>query len=621
MCGIFGVLRFDGNDVPSHLLEGMRDRIIHRGPDEYGQHVDGPFGFGNVRLSIIDLKTGKQPIFNEDNNLAIIYNGEIYNFKQLRAELNNHRFVTQTDTEVVLHAYEEWGLACLPKFNGMFAFAIWDRTKNELLIARDRIGIKPLYYVHEPNYFAFSSEIKALHYSGLYKPKVDTRAMHTYLNLKYVPDDSTLFQNVRRLLPGEFMRVRANGSAQIDKFWTFKFNPDMEGRPETEYVAELSQLFQNAVKDQLVADVPVGAFLSGGIDSSAVVSEMARYVKELHTFTVDFGSEGKDNNESVLARVFARKIGAAHEIVSCDARQWQQLLPLSVYHLDEPVSEPLMAVNYLLAQAGSKKVKVMLSGEGADELFAGYPRYKMSYFLHALSLVPRSIRRLAYDLAISFWGEQDLKTKILNMSLTPRECINWHTVFMPREISALTGVATIEDDWTREWVSRYDGSSLLDFMLEVDTRFRLPEYILNRVDKMTMANSLELRPPILDNRIVDFALKLPARFKINGKQDKYIFRRMANGIVPSEVAKRKKKVFSAPYEKWLPGLGEKYLRTSHCACAGLLNQEELNRLLAWNHFYRGRWAEKVWTIIVLEVWYRIFISRTLDYKTDCDFMA
>lgn len=612
MCGICGIIRFDGQPADPTVINVMRTSLLHRGPDDYGQYVAGPVAIANLRLSIIDLQTGRQPIANEDNTAVIVYNGEVYNFQELRSQLTNHVFRTQSDTEVILHAYDEWERACLPRLNGMFALAIWDETRRTLLLARDRIGIKPLYFVHTPHYFAFASEIKALLSAELAQPDVNRAALQTYLAVKYVPTAHTAFEQVQRLQPGEWITVELDGRIERGTYWDFRLTPPAAPRSESDYAEELRGLIQQAVHDQLVADVPVGAFLSGGLDSGIVVSEMAHQMTQrVDAFTIDYDTASPTQNESAFAKLIADHAGVAHRSVSLTAQQARDLLPTLIYHLDEPILEPLLAPSYLLSQAAREEVTVVLTGEGADELFAGYPRYQLSYLIHRLELLPPALRRAAYHQARKWFGPQDVKTRVLNVSLDHSAVSDWYVVFTAREIAALTGSSPLDTGWANQYLESTDSHDLLASFLVLESRSRLPEYLLTRADKMTMANSLEMRPPLLDNRIIDFALKLPAQFKLNGRQGKYIMRRAFKDRIPDAIVNRPKVAFSAPFEKWLPELCKTYLTDSHCAQAGLLNQHEIQRLLHQDPFYRGRHAEKLWSLITLEIWFRIFVDGSL----------
>jgi asparagine synthase (glutamine-hydrolysing) len=589
--------------------------MFHRGPDDYGQYLCGSVGIANLRLSIIDLKTGRQPIFNEDRSASIVFNGEVYNFKDLRSRLKQHTFLTQSDTEVVLHAYDEWGRDCLPKLNGMFAIAIWDERRQALLLARDAMGIKPLYYVHTPAYFAFASEIKALLNAGLVSPEVDQASLGAYLGVKYVPMQQTLFRGVHRLQPGEWLTIHMDGNTETGKYWSYSLTPIVTARQPADYAHELSYLVQQAVHDQLVADVPIGAFLSGGLDSSIVVMEMARQMnQQVSAFTIDYDAATGEQNEAYYARITANYAGAKHSTVGCTTEQTLALLPRLIYHLDEPISEPLITPSYLLAEAARREVTVVLTGEGADELFAGYPRYQLSSLVTILQMIPAPIRRAALKIAARCFGPQDIKTRVLKISLDTTTIADWYLVFTARESNALMGSASMTSQWAEQHLGFNSVYSLLENLLTLEFRLRLPEYLLTRADKMTMAHSIEMRPPLLDSRIVEFARTLPANLKLHGQTGKYILRRAFEGMIPAEIVNRPKLAFSAPFESWLPEVCQRYLRDSHCAQAGLLRQTEIDRLLNNDPFYRGRQSEKLWTLVVLEIWYRVFLDRTLQQE-------
>ena len=612
MCGIGGIIRFDDRPIDPEIFVKMRRSMAHRGPDDYGHYISGSVGIANLRLSIIDIEGGHQPLFIEDGSVGIVYNGEVYNFRELRSQLKDYNFTTKSDTESILRAYQEWGLDALPRLNGMFAFAIWDRRRQRLLLARDRMGIKPLYYVCTRRYFAFASEIKALLSAGLIAPRVDRAALSSYLAIKYGSGSQTLFENVHHLMPGEWMSVSLDGRVEQGRYWSFELQPGENRKTETDLTAELRHLVEQSVRDQLVADVPVGAFLSGGIDSGIVVTEMARQTdSSVRAFTIDYDSAKRDQNEAHFARFTAKRAGALHTAVTCSEVEARRLLPLLVYYLDEPISEPLLAPSYLLARTARREVTVVLTGEGADELFAGYSRYRLSYWVDRLRRTPKFVRRSAYELAARFFGIQDVKTRVLQLSLNARSILNWYSVFTPTEIAAVTGGKLNQSAPQDESLNRNNGRSLLDSLLEMDSRFRLPEYILTRADKMTMANSLEMRPPLLDNRIVDFALRLPSDYKLRKAEDKYILRRAFEGAVAPEILSRPKIAFSAPYEGWLPTLCGEYLSDSHCAQAGLLARAELDRLLNDKAAYRGRRPEKLWTLVLLEIWFRVFVDGSL----------
>jgi asparagine synthase (glutamine-hydrolysing) len=608
MCGIFGFVRFDRKGVAPATLHAMRDAIRHRGPDDHGELIREHAGIGNVRLSIIDLSGGHQPVANETGTAHIVFNGEIYNYKSLRDRLPNHTFKSQCDTESILHAWEEWGLRCLPELNGMFTFCIWDQQSRRFLLARDRIGIKPLYYIHTKECFAFASEIKAFFAANLVEARPERAAVADYLVHKYQVSEGTIYAGIRRLLPGHWLQVHEEGEVTSGRYWDFERR--VEETTEAAAAAQLHDLVRGAVTSQMVADVPVGCFLSGGIDSTLVLHEMARHAEApVECFTIEYGGHSGDANESEAARASAQREGAHHTHIPCTAQDVEAWLPRMVYHLDEPIAEPLLAPSFMLSRAAAQKVKVVLTGEGADELFAGYSRYRVARQLAALQAVPCWLRAAALKVAEQLLRPQGWQARILRASLAPERFPELQTLFCPVEVARLAGTTSQPHPGTDNHPR--NARQLLDAMMEYDSRHRLPEFILTRADKMTMAASLEMRPPLLDNRLIDFALALPTDYKWRPGKTKYLLRRAFESQLPAEVIHRPKLAFTAPYEGWLPRLIERYLQDSHAAQAGLLDGGELRRLLAGDRFYRGRSHDKLWSLLILEVWYRVFIDHSL----------
>ena len=498
MCGIFGIVRFDGRPVELSCFEKMWASLAHRGPDDYGDYISGSVGLANLRLSIIDIESGHQPMFSDDKKICVVQNGEIYNFMELKKRLENRRFKTRCDTESILRAYEEWGAACLSELNGMFTLAIWDGFKNEMIIARDRMGIKPLYYTFNNSYFIFASEIKALINAGLVKPEVDIEAMQTYLELKYIPDERTMFKGVRRLLPGQWIRIPKDSNISYGNFWKYNLSPERK-RPLDEYTEELRSLVSLSVKDHLVSGVPVGVFFSGGVDSGIVISEMAKHTGAgIKAFAVDYLSGKSEKNEVDYVAISAARAGAIHKIVNCPSDLAVSMLEKMIYHLDEPISEPLLAPSDLLSRAARDDVKVVLTGEGSDELFSGYSRYKMSYYLNLIKHIPRKIKATAAFLSEKLCGSQHIITRIFKISIDEKKVIEWYMVFTSDETTRLTA-STDKTRWRNDWMNILNGKSLLDFLLETDACFRMPEYILTRTDKLSMASSLEIRVPLFSN--------------------------------------------------------------------------------------------------------------------------
>jgi asparagine synthase (glutamine-hydrolysing) len=614
MCGICGFL----GDVSPKVLRVMCQAMAHRGPDDWGLFNDRSHhvGLGHTRLSIIDLSPkGHQPMGNEAGDVWIVFNGEIYGFRELRDDLlrRGHIFVGTSDTEVLVHLYEEQSTDFVNALNGMFAIAVWDQRAKQLFLARDRAGIKPLYYIFTPGYFAFASEIKALLAANLAQRIVNRSAISQYLEMKFVPGDETAFKDIRRLLPGQWVAVNAKREVRSGLFGSRPLNPDSNPRSENDYADDLRFLIQEAVRDQMVADVPVGAFLSGGLDSSIIVSEMARNSSQkVRAFTVEYKGERTRFNEGRNGRISACHAGIDHTLVSCRTDDVPPLMPLLIYHLDEPISEPLLAPTFLLAREARKTVTVVLTGEGADELFAGYARYKVTYYVKLLQRVPLTLRCQLWRLVRKAFGHQDLWSRILRATIDARSVSEWCWVFRPEEIATLTGLRCENDTDCSEVLNGSRKGAILDFLLEVDFRSRMPEYILTCADKMSMGNSLEMRPPFLDNRILDFASRLPNSLKLHRLQEKFILRRAFEGILPPHILRRQKLPFSAPYELWIQTLVRKYLGEPECCAAVLIDQAELNRLLTGDSYYRGRITEKIWAVLILELWHRIFISQSIN---------
>ncbi len=592
----------------------MCEAMAHRGPDDYGIYCSDKFGvgLGHRRLSILDLSTaGRQPMSNEDGTVWITFNGEIYNFSELRNELRakGHVFRSNTDTEVIIHLYEELGVSCLERLNGMFAFGIWDEKTGDLLIARDRVGIKPLYYMTRPGYLAFASEIKGFLRAGLLDDQIDVQSLQEYLSLKYVSGRKTMLRSVHRLEPGHWIIVGDKG-VQEGTFWRYHRLQDGKRRSVDDYAEELRDVVRSCVRDQMVADVPVGAFLSGGLDSSIVVSEMTRISGSgVKCFTVDYEDAPASFNESEYAALTANHVGTYHGRAKCANEHGVVLLPLLVYAMDEPVSEPLMVSSYLLSQTAREQVTVVLAGEGADELFAGYRRYKLGRYAHALRFLPLKMRMWALASAKRLRGVYSFPYQVLRLSTAPQYLAETNFAFWPQQISDLLAVEHTAfappmflDDPTPE--------AVLEFLIEMDFRFRLPEYILTRADKMTMAHSLEMRVPLLDNRIVDFAMKLPWDLKLSGATDKYLLRYAFRDRLPKRVVARPKMPFQAPFEKWLPQLVPLYLTDSELVREGILREAGLAQLVH-DESIPGR-NDKIFTLLVLELWFRMFVNRSLS---------
>jgi asparagine synthase (glutamine-hydrolysing) len=513
MCGIAGVWRLDGAVVEPSTLSQMIGAIAHRGPDAEGCHLDGGVGLGHRRLAIIDLSpNGRQPMCNEDSTIWITYNGEIYNFQEIKDELEakGHIFRSQTDTEMVIHAYEEWGVDCLSRFNGMFAFGLWDGRSRQMWLVRDRIGIKPLFYAHMPDRIAFGSEIKAVLANGRIPRTLDHTALSHYLALNYTPAPYTLFTHVRQLLPGHYLLVKADGTVQDTAYWDLHYH-EGQRRSEDEWLEIFDDLLADAVRVRLMSDVPFGAFLSGGVDSSAVTYWMAQHMREpVKTFSIGFGEDSFD--ELVYARQVADVVKAEAYEKTVTAKT-AEILPKIVWHSEEPTADSSMIAVYYLAQMTRQHVTMALSGDGADEILAGYETYQAYYIHHLYKLLPRFLRqgfiaplvnRLPVSDAKVSW-DYKLRRFVAAGDLTSEEAhATWRMIFdHTTQTALLNGIAPADTiGLYRQFFAQTNARHPINRMLYVDTRFYLPNDMLVKVDRMTMAHGLEARVPFLDHRLV-----------------------------------------------------------------------------------------------------------------------
>jgi len=562
MCGIFGLFNTDASTPADvRVLDRMGDVLAHRGPDGGGVYTDHGFGMGMRRLSIIDLKTGDQPLANEDGSVWVVFNGEIYNYRELTAELlaKGHRFATASDTEVLVHLYEEHGEACVDRLRGMFAFAIWQPSRRTLFLARDRLGIKPLYYAQTPKGVVFGSELKALAACPQTPRTVNRHGVAAYLQYGYVPDPLTIIDGVAKLAPGHTLTVREGRAGVPRRYWdaTASFRNSAPPGPEAEVSEALWLRLRDAVRSHLVSDVPVGAFLSGGVDSSTVVAIMAAEVGvPVKTFSVGF--EEPDYDELGYARRVAERFGTEHhELVVGPADLG--LLDDLLGKFDEPFADPSAIPTYLVSRLARQHVKVVLSGDGGDELFAGYDRYMVDHRRRHLGRLGDlglggGLRVLSAALPEGTPG----KNFIYNMSLPRMErYLDAISVFPPRALRHL-----LCPSMTLEVAAPFDpaqsaGLDPLSRLQALDLRTYLPGDILAKVDRMTMANSLEARVPLLDHHLVEFACRLPARLRLRSGQTKYLLKRTLGGRLPREVLMRPKQGFAVPLETWfdqrLPG--------------------------------------------------------------------
>lgn len=609
MCGIAGLLYTDGaRACPEDRLRAMRDVMMHRGPDDSGVYLDRNLGLAHRRLSIIDLGTGHQPMSTPDGALTVVFNGEIYNYRELRRELEQrgHVFRTQSDTEVLLHLYRELGEDCASRLNGIFAFAIWDRARRLLFLARDHMGIKPLYYVSAPDAFVFASEAKVLFHSGHVTPAVEFDAVPEYLVFGYVAGERSLFRQVRTLLPGHVMTV-ADGAVHSRPYWS----PLPRARRrigEAQALEELDALLDSAVGMQMVSDVPLGTFCSGGVDSSLVSALCARRSgTPINTYSIGFHE--RDHDETEYARLVAQRYQTRHHELRVDQREFAELLPRMVWHNDEPLMFANSVQIYALSRLAKREVTVVLTGEGADELFAGYPRYLIPTLAGRLQRLPRPIRRLVSALA-RHSPEPRLRKLAAALDQPLNDIVLYNTARQSPGAARRTWDVWREPNYRTTLYDRFDpDASWLARSAWSDQHTYLVS-ILNRQDKMSMAASVESRVPVLDYRIVEFANQLPDRMRLNGSRTKYIWKRLAERYLPREVVYRRKSGFGVPLKAWLcatPGLGE---LARDALSAGrtpeLAGFFPIDTLLTEHQQGRADHSDAIWSALNYALWKQAF---------------
>ncbi len=626
MCGICGIFDLNGNPINGEVLDRMTDVIRHRGPDGDGRFVDREIGLGHRRLSIIDLGGGAQPIGNEDGKLQIVFNGEIYNFVELRAELEaaGHKFKTRSDTEVIVHAYEQWGADCVKRFNGMFAFALWDGNKRELFMARDHLGIKPLYHVTIGSKLVFGSEIKSLLLHPGCPREVDTESLAELFTFRYVPSPKTLFKGISKLPPGYSMLCK-RGDVKISRYWNW-IPKIRENVREPELIEEYQALLQDAVKLQMRSDVPVGLFLSSGVDSGVLLALMREYAAgPVQTFTIGFEG-GERTNEIEDAALIAKKYGAEHSSMMVTHRDYLDYFARYMNDMEEPVGHEASPAFYFVSKITSQRVKVALTGQGADEPWAGYGRYlgikysslygKLPGFVTRgvgpmLAKMPGRMERLKRGL-ISL-GEPDVLTRFTKVysffSADMKQALFKGDIAIGSEAEAYRTKEAIRH--LQEDVKHLDP---LSQMLYVDTRANLPDDLLMVGDKTAMANSIEVRVPLLDVRMVEFIESLPPQYKLRGLTGKYLHKKALLKWLPREVVYRKKKGFAHPLAKWfstsMRPMLEELLLSKDSAMAIYFDQKYIRTILDRHRDGLDDCTRHIYLLLSLELWHRTLISQS-----------
>ncbi|HSD77401.1 MAG TPA: asparagine synthase (glutamine-hydrolyzing), partial [Solirubrobacteraceae bacterium] len=619
-------LRRDGRPVDDALLQRMCAALEHRGPDSRGVLADGPAGLGIQRLRVIDLETGDQPIRNEDGSVAVVLNGEIYNFRELRAELRRagHRFATQGDTEVIVHLYEEHGPACVQRLHGMFAFALWDRRRRRLLLARDRAGKKPLYYALRDGALSWASEMAALLQDDEIPREVDAAALDAYLALGYVPAPLSAFRAVRKLPPAHTLTLEA-GHVRVQRYWRLDYSRKLDPVDEPELHERIRAAIRAATRRRMIADVPLGAFLSGGIDSSAVVAAMAEASPEpVKTFSIGFDSDAFD--ELPHARRIAELFGTDHHefVVRPDAFE---VVPRIVRHHGEPFADSSAIPSFYLAEMTRRHVTVALNGDGGDESFAGYTRYVANRLAARLDRVPGAVRR-AGAAAGGRLPAGGAVSSPLNRARRLARALALHPARRYAEYVAWFGARERADIYTDAFRAELRGScpedavaapwaaasgaDVVDVMLEVDVLTYLPGDLLPKIDIATMAHALEARSPLLDHEVMELAASIPADLKVRGGQKKWILRQALRGWLPDEILDRPKQGFSVPIGDWLRGELRDHVRDvlldPGTLERGYFRADAVTGLLDRHDSGHDGEAKRIWALLMLELWHRELVD-------------
>ncbi|HUP24289.1 MAG TPA: asparagine synthase (glutamine-hydrolyzing) [Thermoanaerobaculia bacterium] len=628
MCGIAGIVRFErAARVEPLLVEAMTDALWHRGPDDSGAYVEGNVGLGSRRLSIIDRSGGRQPLYDEDGSVALVCNGEIYNHRELRAALEGrgHVFRTHSDCETLVHAYQDDGERFVARLRGMFGFALWDRRRRRLVLGRDRLGIKPLYYHVGRDFLAFASEIKALQEVPGVPSEVDPEALDLYLSLRFVPGPRTLFRGIQKLQPGHLL-VWDETCVRLPRYWDLAPAEATAGS-DHELVRRFGEALESSVDSHLMSEVPLGLFLSGGLDSTTMLAVMSRLAqgRRVSTFAVGYQTssrEGNEANELDFARLAAERFGADHHEIRLEASDWKDALPRLVWHLDEPVADPACLPLYFLSREAREHVTVILSGEGADEILGGYGIYGRMLSLERLrSKLGAGASRLLAPLAAALLPGDKLPhyARLGGLPLEARYRgvsrafhADWKARLLGRDAAAVSD-GPLDEVFDPYFAAFAASSSPLDRMLYADVKVWLPDDLLVKADKMTMAHSQELRVPFLDHELVELALALPQHLKRRGATGKIALRRAMQGVVPAPILKRGKKGFTTPTSSWLRhelrGFTRELLLASDSACRSWFDIDAVEQLVEQHERGVAVRDDELWSLLVFETWHGVFVER------------
>src|SRR6266566_2015150 len=634
MCGIAGVVQFSSDArVDPETVRRMCRAIVHRGPDDDGIYVQGGVGIGMRRLSIIDLATGHQPISNEDGTVWIVFNGEIYNHLAVREKLlaHGHRYTTNSDTETIVHAYEEYGRDCVHHLRGMFAFAIWDTRLRKLFIARDRLGIKPLYYRITPENFLFGSEVKAiLAYPGVH-PKFHRAGLPEYLAFGYLSGEETLYAGISKLMPGHTLELEEDGTLRIDSYWDLpQHGQDKdEDKPESYYIQTYRELLEEAVSSHLMSDVPLGVFLGGGIDSSVVAALMTK-IRRAPVETFSVGYEEETYSELSYARQVARHLNSTHHEVRLGRQEFFDLLPKLIWHEDEPIVWPSSIALYCVARLAHDSLKVVLTGEGSDETLAGYSRYAFTLKNLSLNRVYKNMlpgvtrRSIQRSIAGSPWMHATLRRKLSHTFLA-HDVDSWSSFYFDNFFSAFSEkdqADLLSEDFIREsregaayknvlecW--EHSSGELVQRLLYTDIKTYLVELLMKQ-DNMSMAASIESRVPFLDHVLVEFASRIPQRHLIKGLAGKHILKKGVEDLLPHSILYRPKLGFPTPWSSWLAGsqlnVIQDLLLEPRTLDRGLFKREAVDRIFNEHRAHHRDHHDRIWRLLNLELWHRVCLE-------------
>lgn len=623
MCGIAGIMGSHRGEA----IKKMTDVLVHRGPDDSGFYLDENIALGQRRLSIVDLHTGRQPISNENNDLQLVCNGEIYNSPQLRKELiaRGHRFKTETDVEVILHLYEDFGDDCVKHLRGMFAFALWDVRKRRLFMARDHLGQKPLFFCQKDGAFAFASEVKGILASGIIQPEIDMQGLWHYVSLRFMPDDHSLFQGIKKL-PAAHQLVFENNQVSVSRYWDVEFKNKLKAS-EAELTDQLDELLLDTVQGHLMSDVRLGSFLSGGIDSGVVSSMMAVLgEKNLPHFSI--GTKEKEFDELPYARMVSEKYGMeAHEkVIEPDLIH---TIPSMIYHMDEP-ADPFGFGVYLVSEMASEHVKVVLTGDGGDENFAGYDRYfgqrLVDYYCYLPQWFRQGIVKNISDRIPESFGYKSMAQKaawVNEMSLfaggeryAQSMGVLRFTHETKRKLFTPSAIQDLGDPSSSEKILQFfnaeNADHVVDKMLYTDLMTRIPDHLLTIADRMTMAHSLESRAPLIDYKVVEFAAMLPANLKLKGNKLKYLLRQVSKRYLPEEITKLKKQGFRFPLGIWFRTDLKDFLlnlfEQSRFVELGIFDKTYIDQILDEHISGKIDHNYRIWVLLNLEYWYRMYFE-------------